>query len=717
MNKHILHFSIGPVQGFVADARRTRDLWAGSFLLSWLSEQAMWAVQKQPGCKVLFPEVAGDDLFEAVWEHREKSGTDRAPYIGSVPNRFKASVAESFNPDECAQAVRAAWEGLAKAVWDHFVKDVAGSGKGTVAIWKRQIANFWEIAWVKGPDPKDRTDGAWLDRRKNWRTHYPEYVAPSSGGTTYARYEEGGDHCQLMGFYQELSGYVRAKGEGPLQKTFWDALQGKTGVLNLRENERLCAIALVKRLFPLLPGNNLKSTIGWVPGANEKDKKESLDIEHWPSVSYIAAVPWLEHVWTFGEAEGEPNACEKYKKEIDNLTKSGIFGETATNILGLGFEDEFFKLDGHFYHVDAVRSMELARFQSKEKEQRAKEREQEAKRKDAVKALEKLQADLRDAFEKRQKQWREKDAQKKDEKPARYPPLAASEFYAVLRADGDKIGENLRGENGVDEAKQGLAAFTREVPRIIKEYHGVTNYAGGDDVLALLPLDYAIPAAIKLRIAYAEAFQSTVKNKPPEKNKWTLSAAIVFAQYKIPFRAVLKEAHRQLDEVAKDKNGRDSLALAVMKPGGVVFSWASAWSKGSIPSDKNKHEEWGAASIPGQLSQMAKELHADRDFTTGFFYNIRERYQPLFDTDEGEGKVPLVDKDQFQKFLEAEFRKSEGKKEQQAALIGKLMTIGYPLTRENGETKPTNRFSFDAALLMRFLAEEGRWFMGGNHGK
>lgn len=27
------HFTLGPVQGFVAQARRTRDFWAGSFLL------------------------------------------------------------------------------------------------------------------------------------------------------------------------------------------------------------------------------------------------------------------------------------------------------------------------------------------------------------------------------------------------------------------------------------------------------------------------------------------------------------------------------------------------------------------------------------------------------------------------------------------------------------------------------------------------------------
>jgi len=36
-----LSFTLGPVQAFVAQARRTRDLWAGSWLLSYLAESAL----------------------------------------------------------------------------------------------------------------------------------------------------------------------------------------------------------------------------------------------------------------------------------------------------------------------------------------------------------------------------------------------------------------------------------------------------------------------------------------------------------------------------------------------------------------------------------------------------------------------------------------------------------------------------------------------------
>ena len=66
----IFHFTLGPVQSFVAQARRTRDLWAGSFLLSWLSGQAMKSILEQGG-QIIFPAVGTindpiDPLLKAI---------------------------------------------------------------------------------------------------------------------------------------------------------------------------------------------------------------------------------------------------------------------------------------------------------------------------------------------------------------------------------------------------------------------------------------------------------------------------------------------------------------------------------------------------------------------------------------------------------------------------------------------------------------------------
>lgn len=85
---------------------------------------------------------------------------------------------------------------------------------------------------------------------------------------------------------------------------------------------------------------------------------------------------------------------------------------------------------------------------------------------------------------------------------------AASRFGVLRRASGrcrpHRQESGLAG--GEDAAKQGLAAFTERVFGILRKHNSATIYAGGDDVLALLPLDTAIPAAVDLQQAYRAAF-------------------------------------------------------------------------------------------------------------------------------------------------------------------------------------------------------------------
>lgn len=264
MSRRIVHFTLGPVQGFISDARRTRDLWAGSFLLSWLSGNAMAALEDAKG-EIIFPQAENDDLLQTI-----KAGKG-STYIGSLPNRFKADITnvEGDAGEICKQAVIDSWNKLHQQVWDRFVAGVAHHGNETKNIWERQTGNFWEMSWVTGAEAPN--DGQWLDLRKNWRT-----VLPS---------DEPGDKCRLMGRYQELSGHPRI-GDGGYQREFWQQLAAVKGIspLDMKEDERLCSIALIKRLFPLIA----KEVLGWTPGG------QSEVIRHWPSVSYIAAVPWLK---------------------------------------------------------------------------------------------------------------------------------------------------------------------------------------------------------------------------------------------------------------------------------------------------------------------------------------------------------------------------------------------------------------------------------------
>lgn len=55
MTRYLLTLSIGPVQGFIAAARRTRDLWYGSFLLSDVARVVALYLQAEPGAQLVFP--------------------------------------------------------------------------------------------------------------------------------------------------------------------------------------------------------------------------------------------------------------------------------------------------------------------------------------------------------------------------------------------------------------------------------------------------------------------------------------------------------------------------------------------------------------------------------------------------------------------------------------------------------------------------------------
>jgi CRISPR-associated protein Cmr2 len=60
MSTHLLALSIGPVQGFIAAARRTRDLWCGSMILSEVSKAAARAVAEAGGM-LIFPALEKGD--------------------------------------------------------------------------------------------------------------------------------------------------------------------------------------------------------------------------------------------------------------------------------------------------------------------------------------------------------------------------------------------------------------------------------------------------------------------------------------------------------------------------------------------------------------------------------------------------------------------------------------------------------------------------------
>ncbi len=102
MKEHLLLVTLGPVQEFIAQARRTRDLWYGSHLLSELGRAAARALVAG-GAQLVFPALdQGDPELESCFAPVRRNGQ---PPL-SIPNKLLAAVPSGVDPAQLARAVR-----------------------------------------------------------------------------------------------------------------------------------------------------------------------------------------------------------------------------------------------------------------------------------------------------------------------------------------------------------------------------------------------------------------------------------------------------------------------------------------------------------------------------------------------------------------------------------------------------------------------------------
>src|SRR3989338_6528722 len=114
----ILVFSIGPVQGFIAQSRRTADGWVGSFLLSYLGCHAARAFAAFGDIEE--PHLDSIPLYRAVTEGVQAAGGDLT--IAALPNNIVVRLRDGTSPRDAGQAaedaVNARWGDVVKAIWD-----------------------------------------------------------------------------------------------------------------------------------------------------------------------------------------------------------------------------------------------------------------------------------------------------------------------------------------------------------------------------------------------------------------------------------------------------------------------------------------------------------------------------------------------------------------------------------------------------------------------
>lgn len=155
-NKQVamLLFQIGPVQDFIKQSRTMRDLWAGSYLLSYLIAQALLAIADEVGPEsIIFPNLRGVSLADYHWWKKGLLHSDeklRASHGNELttpclPNRFLALVPAERAEElaACAEmALRDAWHQISCTVHDAIENKVGKDHPGWDASWHDQISRF-----------------------------------------------------------------------------------------------------------------------------------------------------------------------------------------------------------------------------------------------------------------------------------------------------------------------------------------------------------------------------------------------------------------------------------------------------------------------------------------------------------------------------------------------------------------------------------------------
>jgi CRISPR-associated protein Cmr2 len=473
---HLIAIAVGPVQEFIAAARRTRDLWFGSYLLSEISRAVARAVEAKPHeGKLIFPASSAAE---------------------NVANVILAELRTGEPKEVAAQAKQAAEE-----CWKTFAQDARNRAGNAIVdtIWNEQLKDVIEFyaAWVLATSDY-KTDRQKLMRllagRKNCRDFPPH------------KFDFPPHKFNDVGIPKSsLDGQRPSVLKQPEHRSQRDELRaGWPKVLRLAKGEELDVVGVTKRV-----------------GKKPRESHPS-----YSSVARLAAETWLQGKRNHPKFTEFRTACG----EVPGLNR---VAEQAFNYFP--FEGTVVFKDRHPDLVDELGP------------------ESEPKLEAVARLLKELGGEP-------------------------HP------YLAVLVADGDKMGAAISDLPDAEANRvfsHALAAFADEARKIVNDHNGVLVYAGGDDVLAFLPVDMCLCSARALREKFIElldkALDTIFKREPAKRPKTpTLSVGIAIGHFMENLEDLL-DYGRAAEKAAK-KPDRDGLAVHLHKRGGAPIGVRARWS-------------------------------------------------------------------------------------------------------------------------------------------
>jgi len=544
----LLLFQFGPVQDFIAQARSARDLWSGSYLISWLVAHAIKAVTDQAGPDaVVFPSLRGNGIFDALhreeyyaaqwkqgddgqtqttWERLVKDKGGKAKVADwlltpTLTNRFLAIVPPGEGARlarEAQQAIRSELENIGDNVWKWLLDN--GAKAAWKERWDTQLDAFPQTAWAVQP---------WLERE----TCLQEA----------AKLPRDNDNDESVA--DRITAMIK----------FAEALDDA-------DKDTRCFNA---------DGKLKNSGILWCAhyallDAKLAARRNTRDFAQWNTVSATAAVK--DSLSGKEECVGDEEFWGKLTKAHGQIFTAPSHRYGAMNLIKrlwwrpeeIGYLPQKLGLD------DAVISKAL----------RSDSTQDVAKRNSAESGVQ--------------------------------GSASSNPYIAVLAMDGDQMGKWVSGaktpaflDQIAPKAKdylkgaaklrrlltpsyhlqfsEALANFAMHKARdVVEAYDGDLIYAGGDDVLAILPSTRAIACARALREAFKVDFED---GRMYPGSKCEVSCGIAVGHQNAPLQMLVREAQKA-EKRAKKEYGRTALAVSLYKRSGEIIEWGCKWAGGAL---------------------------------------------------------------------------------------------------------------------------------------
>lgn len=676
----LLTLAIGPVQGFIASARTTSDLWAGSHLLARLAWEAMKPVCEALGPDaILFPRLRGVPQVD-LWLRDEvklpgelfkdcewaRGGTDSNPlFSAALPNRFVAVVPASQAQalaETVTLAVRHWLQDQGQEVVNRLLKEAGLSSDAPQHCHQQmrdQLEGFPEVHWAAVPfsliRPRNKAKQTDLDTLA-----LSDAMAPFFGA-------KSGEDCGFLA----SPAWIILRQEAQLADgtVFFAPNPGALYPAVHDLAERVLAAAKAVRTFEQTTQQGWRCSLTgeteWlthnedhlkVPAGKRKSRqddkfRDKLHVETlWTRVAdgkpawakkgeHLGALPALKRLWPTLFAEEVTRALGG--KDIGRFVVS-------THTMALAHQLELWLEQGGKATEDLAFDIRKYRAESVALPPRLMRRQRTQP--EALNQA-KLIPGLLDAAAETDLSESESAAIRKLVRKTlangrdRGEEIRLETYYSLLMLDGDHMGAWLAGghlekdsnyaisyresfhpdvRNGFDKeaARQPLIRKYGEQKRALSpnrhlaisgalndyslsvvrhvvetEHLGRVIYAGGDDVLAMLPVADLLSAMKRLRQAYSGHDPEHEGGRDPHGltlhngfamlngklmrmmgTKATASCGAIIAHHQAPLTAVMREL-RSAESRAKNEGGRDAFSLTVVKRSGGALHLTAKWGE------------------------------------------------------------------------------------------------------------------------------------------